>query len=90
MAIADITEAIRLAKILVFVIPHQFIGGVCEQIKSYVTEGTIGISLIKVNPSLLLPSLNLRLLSFSYPNYNLFNSSSSSQGSDTLLFSSGY
>ncbi|XP_075897585.1 glycerol-3-phosphate dehydrogenase 1-like protein [Nelusetta ayraudi] len=47
VAIPDITEAIRGAKILVFVIPHQFISGVCEQIKSHVTEGTIGISLIK-------------------------------------------
>lgn len=51
MAIPDVTEAIRLAKILVFVIPHQFISGVCEQIKSHVTEGTIGISLIKVTSS---------------------------------------
>lgn len=42
-----------------FVIPHQFISGVCEQIKSHVTEGTIGISLIKVSPPPLPPLILL-------------------------------
>lgn len=48
VAIPDITEATKGAKILVFVIPHQFIHKICDQIKPHLTEGTIGISLIKV------------------------------------------
>uniref|UniRef100_A0A8C2WNK3 Glycerol-3-phosphate dehydrogenase [NAD(+)] n=1 Tax=Cyclopterus lumpus TaxID=8103 RepID=A0A8C2WNK3_CYCLU len=47
VAIPDITEAVKGAKILVFVIPHQFISKLCDQIKPHITEGTIGISLIK-------------------------------------------
>uniref|UniRef100_A0A665WGC1 Glycerol-3-phosphate dehydrogenase [NAD(+)] n=1 Tax=Echeneis naucrates TaxID=173247 RepID=A0A665WGC1_ECHNA len=47
IAVPDITEAVKGAKILVFVIPHQFIGKLCDQIKPHITEGTIGISLIK-------------------------------------------
>lgn len=48
VAIPDITEAVKGAKILIFVIPHQFISKLCDQIKPHITEGTIGISLIKV------------------------------------------
>lgn len=51
VAIPDVTEAVKGAKILVFVIPHQFIAKLCDQIKPHITEGTIGISLIKVRPS---------------------------------------
>uniref|UniRef100_A0AAQ4P5L8 Glycerol-3-phosphate dehydrogenase [NAD(+)] n=1 Tax=Gasterosteus aculeatus aculeatus TaxID=481459 RepID=A0AAQ4P5L8_GASAC len=47
VAIPDVTEAVKGAKILVFVIPHQFIAKLCDQIKPHITEGTIGISLIK-------------------------------------------
>lgn len=47
VAIPDITEAVKGAKILVFVIPHQFISNICDQMKPHITEGTIGISLIK-------------------------------------------
>lgn len=47
VAIPDITESVKGAKILVFVIPHQFINKLCDQIKPHITEGTIGISLIK-------------------------------------------
>ncbi|XP_053734531.1 glycerol-3-phosphate dehydrogenase [NAD(+)], cytoplasmic-like [Synchiropus splendidus] len=47
IAIPDITEAVKGAKILVFVIPHQFIGNLCDQMKAHITEGAIGISLIK-------------------------------------------
>uniref|UniRef100_A0A8C4P1G1 Glycerol-3-phosphate dehydrogenase [NAD(+)] n=1 Tax=Dicentrarchus labrax TaxID=13489 RepID=A0A8C4P1G1_DICLA len=47
VAIPEITEAVKGAKILVFVIPHQFIGKLCDQMKPHITEGTIGISLIK-------------------------------------------
>ncbi|XP_072235838.1 glycerol-3-phosphate dehydrogenase 1-like protein [Leuresthes tenuis] len=47
VAVPDITEAVKGAKILIFVIPHQFISKLCDQIKPCVTEGTVGISLIK-------------------------------------------
>ncbi|XP_073318794.1 glycerol-3-phosphate dehydrogenase 1-like protein [Pagrus major] len=47
VAVPEITEAVKGAKILVFVIPHQFIAKLCDQIKPHITEGTIGISLIK-------------------------------------------
>lgn len=48
VAVPDVTEAVKGAKILVFVIPHQFIGSICDQMRAHITEGTIGISLIKV------------------------------------------
>ncbi|CAL1597833.1 unnamed protein product [Knipowitschia caucasica] len=48
VAEADITEAVKGAAILVFVIPHQFISKLCDQIKPHIDPGsTIGISLIK-------------------------------------------
>lgn len=47
VAVPEITEAVKGAKVLVFVIPHQFIAKLCDQIKPHITEGTIGISLIK-------------------------------------------
>ncbi|KAM3585106.1 uncharacterized protein V6R79_007668 [Siganus canaliculatus] len=47
VAVPEITEAVKGAKILVFVIPHQFISKLCDQMKPHITEGTIGISLIK-------------------------------------------
>ncbi|KAG7501666.1 glycerol-3-phosphate dehydrogenase 1 [Solea senegalensis] len=47
IAVPDVTEAVKGAKILIFVIPHQFIGNLCDQMKPHVTEGAIGISLIK-------------------------------------------
>ncbi|XP_023275933.1 glycerol-3-phosphate dehydrogenase [NAD(+)], cytoplasmic-like [Seriola lalandi dorsalis] len=47
IAVPDITEAVKGAKILVFVVPHQFIGKLCDQMKPHIVEGTIGISLIK-------------------------------------------
>ncbi|KAI4831790.1 hypothetical protein KUCAC02_001312 [Chaenocephalus aceratus] len=47
VAVPDISEAVKGAKILVFVIPHQFISKLCDQIKPHISGGTIGISLIK-------------------------------------------
>uniref|UniRef100_UPI0025AE2109 glycerol-3-phosphate dehydrogenase [NAD(+)], cytoplasmic-like isoform X1 n=2 Tax=Doryrhamphus excisus TaxID=161450 RepID=UPI0025AE2109 len=47
VAVPDITHAVKGAKLLVFVVPHQFIGSVCDQIKPHVADGAIGISLIK-------------------------------------------
>lgn len=51
LAVADLVEAVRGAKIIIFVIPHQFIGGLCDQMKAHLAEGAIGISLIKVRSS---------------------------------------
>uniref|UniRef100_A0A3Q3X9W7 Glycerol-3-phosphate dehydrogenase [NAD(+)] n=1 Tax=Mola mola TaxID=94237 RepID=A0A3Q3X9W7_MOLML len=47
VAVADITEAVKGATVLVFVIPHQFISGLCDRMRAHVTEGAISISLIK-------------------------------------------
>ncbi|KAF4081802.1 hypothetical protein AMELA_G00165340 [Ameiurus melas] len=47
IAVPDITEAVDGADILVFVVPHQFIGKLCDQMKPHVKPGAIGISLIK-------------------------------------------
>ncbi|KAJ3584354.1 hypothetical protein NHX12_014849 [Muraenolepis orangiensis] len=47
VAMPDITEAVKGAKILIFVIPHQFIQRLCSQMKPHIAEGAIGISLIK-------------------------------------------
>lgn len=48
IAVPDITEAVAGADIFVFVVPHQFIGKLCDQMKPHVKPGAIGISLIKV------------------------------------------
>ncbi|MBN3307400.1 GPDA dehydrogenase, partial [Amia calva] len=47
VAVPDVLEASAGADILVFVIPHQFIGKLCDQMKTQVKPGAIGISLIK-------------------------------------------
>uniref|UniRef100_A0A8C6P5F0 Glycerol-3-phosphate dehydrogenase [NAD(+)] n=1 Tax=Nothobranchius furzeri TaxID=105023 RepID=A0A8C6P5F0_NOTFU len=47
LAVPDLLEASSDADILVFVIPHQFIGKVCDTIKGKVKSDALGISLIK-------------------------------------------
>ncbi|XP_038645719.1 glycerol-3-phosphate dehydrogenase [NAD(+)], cytoplasmic-like [Scyliorhinus canicula] len=47
IAVPDIVEASDGADILVFVLPHQFIGPLCDKMKSHVKDNAIGISLIK-------------------------------------------
>ncbi|XP_076862737.1 glycerol-3-phosphate dehydrogenase 1c [Brachyhypopomus gauderio] len=47
IAEADVTMAVTGADYLVFVIPHQFIGKLCDQMKPHIKQGAIGISLIK-------------------------------------------
>ncbi|XP_061745111.1 glycerol-3-phosphate dehydrogenase 1-like protein isoform X1 [Nerophis ophidion] len=47
VAVPDVTEAVKGAKLLIFVIPHQFISSICDQIKPHIADGAIGISLIK-------------------------------------------
>uniref|UniRef100_UPI00398E648A glycerol-3-phosphate dehydrogenase [NAD(+)], cytoplasmic-like n=1 Tax=Pristiophorus japonicus TaxID=55135 RepID=UPI00398E648A len=47
VAVPNITEAADGADIFVFVLPHQFIGRLCDQMKKHVKPDAIGISLIK-------------------------------------------
>ncbi|XP_077468013.1 glycerol-3-phosphate dehydrogenase 1-like protein isoform X1 [Stigmatopora argus] len=47
VAVPDVKEAVKGAKLLIFVIPHQFLNSLCEKIKSHVADGALGISLIK-------------------------------------------
>uniref|UniRef100_A0A672KAS7 Glycerol-3-phosphate dehydrogenase [NAD(+)] n=1 Tax=Sinocyclocheilus grahami TaxID=75366 RepID=A0A672KAS7_SINGR len=47
LAVPDVTEASSGADFLIFVIPHQFIGKICDQMKPHVKPGATGISLIK-------------------------------------------
>ncbi|XP_056628830.1 glycerol-3-phosphate dehydrogenase 1a [Triplophysa dalaica] len=47
VAVADLVEAAKAADILLFVIPHQFIGRVCDTIKGKIKQNALGMSLIK-------------------------------------------
>ncbi|XP_028835735.1 glycerol-3-phosphate dehydrogenase 1c [Denticeps clupeoides] len=47
VAVPDITEACSGADILIFVVPHQFIRRLCDQMKPHIKPESIGISLIK-------------------------------------------
>ncbi|XP_030065864.1 glycerol-3-phosphate dehydrogenase 1-like protein [Microcaecilia unicolor] len=47
VAVPDATEAVAGANILVFVLPHQFISRICDQLVGHVKQGAFGISLIK-------------------------------------------
>ncbi|XP_049609796.1 glycerol-3-phosphate dehydrogenase 1-like protein [Syngnathus scovelli] len=47
VAVPDVAEAVKGAKLLVFVTPHQFVHSLCDKIKSHVVDGAVGISLIK-------------------------------------------
>ncbi|XP_034446758.1 glycerol-3-phosphate dehydrogenase [NAD(+)], cytoplasmic isoform X1 [Hippoglossus hippoglossus] len=47
LAVPDLVEASSDADILVFVIPHQFVGKVCDTIKGKIKSDALGISLIK-------------------------------------------
>ncbi|XP_025025193.1 glycerol-3-phosphate dehydrogenase [NAD(+)], cytoplasmic isoform X1 [Python bivittatus] len=47
VAVPDLLKASADADILIFVVPHQFIGKLCEQMKEHIKKEAIGISLIK-------------------------------------------
>ncbi|KAG8432173.1 hypothetical protein GDO86_016712 [Hymenochirus boettgeri] len=47
VAVPDLVEATTGADILVFVLPHQFIGKICDQLVGHVKPEAFGISLIK-------------------------------------------
>ena len=45
----DVIEAAADADILVFVVPHQFVRGLCKQMKGKIKASAIAVSLIKVS-----------------------------------------
>lgn len=47
IAVTDIVEACKDADILIFVVPHQFIFKICEQLQGKIKPTAVGISLIK-------------------------------------------
>ncbi|XP_063076514.1 glycerol-3-phosphate dehydrogenase 1a [Engraulis encrasicolus] len=47
LAVPDLVEAAKDADILIFVIPHQFIGRACETMKGKIKKDALGLSLIK-------------------------------------------
>lgn len=48
VAIPNLREAVQDADLLVFVIPHQFIHKVCDEITGRIRRKALGITLIKV------------------------------------------
>uniref|UniRef100_A0A2K5JA06 Glycerol-3-phosphate dehydrogenase [NAD(+)] n=2 Tax=Colobinae TaxID=9569 RepID=A0A2K5JA06_COLAP len=47
VAVPDVVQAAADADILIFVVPHQFIRKICDQLKGHLKANAIGISLIK-------------------------------------------
>uniref|UniRef100_A0A8D0HCE5 Glycerol-3-phosphate dehydrogenase [NAD(+)] n=1 Tax=Sphenodon punctatus TaxID=8508 RepID=A0A8D0HCE5_SPHPU len=47
VAVPDVLKSADGADILIFVVPHQFIGKLCDQLKGHVKKEAIGVSLIK-------------------------------------------
>ena len=58
VAVPEVKEAAKDADILVFVLPHQFVRGVCNQLKGTLKESTIAVTLIKVR-SVYFPMMRL-------------------------------
>ncbi|KAK6970491.1 glycerol-3-phosphate dehydrogenase [NAD(+)] cytoplasmic [Biomphalaria glabrata] len=47
VAVTDVIEASAGADILIFVLPHQFVRGVCEKLKGHVKPDCVAVTLIK-------------------------------------------
>lgn len=47
VAVDDVVKTVHNADVIVFVVPHQFVRGICEQIKGKVKKGAVVLSLIK-------------------------------------------
>ena len=43
----DLVSSAREADVLVFVVPHQFVPGICSKLKGTLRPGAVGVSLIK-------------------------------------------
>lgn len=52
-AVTDLVETCKDADILIFVVPHQFVHRICDQLKGKLEKTPIAISLIKVCVKLL-------------------------------------
>src|ERR1700722_20201674 len=50
VAVTDLVEAVKDADMLIFVIPHQFLKRICDQLAGHIKQDAFGISLIKVHP----------------------------------------
>jgi glycerol-3-phosphate dehydrogenase (NAD+) len=48
VAVPEITEAVKDADILVFVIPHQYMEKTCEELKGKIKKDAFALTLIKV------------------------------------------
>ncbi|VDK26280.1 unnamed protein product, partial [Anisakis simplex] len=48
VAVTDLIEACKDSDVLVFVVPHQFLSGVCKQLNGHLKDGALAVSLIKV------------------------------------------
>lgn len=48
VATPDLEEAVKDADVLVFVIPHQYVNKVCEQLKGKIKNGAFALTLVKV------------------------------------------
>ena len=59
---SDVAEAGRDADVLVFVVPHQFVKRICEQLKDTIKPTAIAISLIKVRFSVCIDIGTYRLI----------------------------
>ena len=59
IAIPDVVEAAKDADILVFVLPHQFVRGICDKLKGKLKTSAVAVTLIKVgNAKIALSGLN--------------------------------
>ncbi|KAK6320854.1 glycerol-3-phosphate dehydrogenase [NAD(+)], cytoplasmic-like [Coregonus clupeaformis] len=47
VAVPEVTDAVKGADILIFVIPHQFINRICDTIREHIKKDAVGMSLIK-------------------------------------------
>lgn len=47
VAVPDVVEAAKEADILIFVVPHQFIPGLCATLLGKIKTSAVGLSLIK-------------------------------------------
>lgn len=47
VAMSDVKESAKDADVLVFVLPHQFMNGICKQLAGHVKPTAIGVTLIK-------------------------------------------
>jgi len=62
VAIPDLVKACNDCDILVFVLPHQFLGATCQQMVGNIKPHAVGVSLIKVFCLLVFELIMLSLL----------------------------